>query len=250
MMKKEEIFAKELAAVVRLGKNQGNTLSKEQVKEGFPLSEIEEEKLTFVYEYLEKNQIRVDEAFDPDAIMSSEDKDFVAMFLEDIASLPKLTDEEVKAHILGAMEDKKESRDALIPHYLEKVVEIAKLYAGQGVLMEDLIGEGNVALIAAISMMSCVESLEEADGYIAGIVMDAMEVLIAEEVDAKEVDDKIAEKVNLVAEAAEALYADLRRKVTPEELAAETDFTVAEIVEAYKLSAEQIDTITIESEQA
>lgn len=43
--------------------------------------------------------------------------------------------------------------------------------------------------------------------------------------------------------AAEELYKDLRRKVTPEELAAETDLTVGEIEEAYRLSGEQIDTI-------
>ncbi len=45
--------------------------------------------------------------------------------------------------------------------------------------------------------------------------------------------------------AAEELYKDLRRKVTPEELAAETDLTVGEIEEAYRLSGEQIDTIEI-----
>ena len=55
-------------------------------------------------------------------------------------------------------------------------------------------------------------------------------------------------QVNRVAEAAEELYKELRRKVTPEELANETDLTVGEIEEAYRLSGDQIDTLDIKTE--
>ena len=44
--------------------------------------------------------------------------------------------------------------------------------------MEDLIGEGNVALMSAVSMVSCVEKPEDAEGFFAGMIMDAMEVLV------------------------------------------------------------------------
>ena len=72
-MNQEEIFVKELSALVRLGKNQGNQLSFEQIKEAFTQSEIADEKLPFIYEYLQKNQIRIDEEFDPDEVMGSEE---------------------------------------------------------------------------------------------------------------------------------------------------------------------------------
>lgn len=245
-MGQEEIFRKELAELVRLGKRQGNQLSEEQVKEAFPNSGIDESKISFINEYLMQNKIAVEEEFDPDEVMSTEDKDFLAMFMEELEELPKATEEEKKAVILAAMEDDEASRSRLLEMLLPKVAEIAKLYAGQGVLMEDLIGEGNVALAAAVSMAGCVEKPEEAEGFFAAMIMDAMEVLVSAEADEKEIDDKILEQVNRVASAAEELYKELKRKVTPEELAAETDLTVGEIEEAFRLSGEQIDTIDME----
>ena len=82
-MNQEEIFVKELSALVRLGKNQGNQLSFAQIKEAFTQSEISDEKMPFIYEYLQKNQLRIDEEFDPDEVMGSEDRDFLGMFMED-----------------------------------------------------------------------------------------------------------------------------------------------------------------------
>ena len=60
-MKQEEIFVKELSALVRLGKNQGNQLSSDQIKEAFVQSGIAEDKMPFIHEYLQKNQIRIDD---------------------------------------------------------------------------------------------------------------------------------------------------------------------------------------------
>lgn len=248
MTGQEEIFRKELAGLVRLGKNQGNQLSEQQVKEAFPASGIDETKISFIYEYLTANKIAVDVAFDPDEAMSGEDRDYLAMFMEELKELPELSEAEKEAVILKAMEDDAAAQKKLSEVFLPKVVEIAKLYAGQGVLMEDLIGEGNVALAAAVSMAGCVEKPGDAESFFAGMIMDAMEVLVSAEADEKEIDDKILEHVNRVALAAEELYGDLRRKVTPEELADETDLTVAEIEEAYRLSGRKIDTLDIAGE--
>lgn len=250
-MGQEEIFRKELAELLRLGKKQGNRLSKEQVNEAFPASGIDKNKLSFIYDYLMQNKISVGETLDleeewnNEEALNPEDRDFFAMFMEELDGLSPVSEEEKTALILSAMEDDKEAADKLLTVFLPKVVEIAKLYAGQGVLMEDLIGEGNVALMSAVSMVSCVEKPEDAEGFFAGMIMDAMEVLVSAEGDLKEIDEKILEQVNRVALAAEELYKDLRRKVTPEELAAETDLTVGEIEEAYRLSGEQIDTLEV-----
>lgn len=251
-MGQEEIFRKELAELLRLGKKQGNQLTREQVKEAFPASGIDQSKLSFIYDYLVQNKVAVKETLDLEAewdkeeTLSPEDRDFFAMFMEELDALPVVSEEEKTTLILAAMEDDKKAADKLLTVFLPKVVEIAKLYAGQGVLIEDLIGEGNVALMSAVSMVSCVEKPEDAEGFFAGMIMDAMEVLVSAEGDLKEIDEKILEQVNRVAMAAEELYKDLRRKVTPEELAAETDLTVGEIEEAYRLSGEQIDTIEVE----
>lgn len=244
-MKQEEIFVKELSALVRLGKNQGNQLSSDQIKEAFVQSGIAEDKMPFIHEYLQKNQIRIDDEFDPEEALSEDDRDFLGMFMEELEGLPSISDAEKDALIVRAIEDDLEAQQKLVEVYLPKVVEIAKLYVGQNVLLEDLIGEGNVALTAAVSMAGCIDKAEDADGYIAKMIMDAMEVLISAESDEKEADAKILERVVQVADAAEELYRDMRRKVTPAELAAETDFSGDEIIQAYKWSGKQIDTLDI-----
>ena len=106
--------------------------------------------------------------------------------------------------------------------YLPKVVEIAKLYAGQGVFVEDLIGEGNVALSMGVTMLGCLEKKEEAEGMLMKMVMDAMEDFISDSMEETQKDNKVLKKVNQVAEKARELSEELRRKVTVEELCTET----------------------------
>ena len=47
-----------------------------------------------------------------------------------------------------------DAQQRLIEIHLADVAEIAKLYAGQGVLLEDLVGEGNLALSFGVTMLA------------------------------------------------------------------------------------------------
>ena len=62
---------------------------------------------------------------------------------------------------MSALAEDRDAQAKLVEIYLPQVVELSKLYAGQGALVEDLIGEGNVAVAAAVTMLACVESIEE-----------------------------------------------------------------------------------------
>ena len=247
-MEKEERFRKELATLVRLGKNQGNRLTGEQIAEAFSGLGIKEDKMPLVYAYLAGVKIAVDDAFDPEEQMQEEDLEAMDLFLREVEHLPEYSESEKAGIIRQSMEDDDSAKEKLFYMMLPKIVEIAKLYANQGVLMEDLIGEGNVALAAGIQMAPTLEHESEAESFFAGLVMDAMEVLISEEATLSEIDEKILDQVNRVATAAENLYQDLRRKVTPLELAEQTDLTEEEIYEAFRLSGEQIDMIMIPKE--
>lgn len=97
-------------------------------------------------------------------------------------------------------------------------MEIARLYTGQGVYLEDLIGEGNVAVTLGTGMLGCLEKPSEAQGMLARMVMDAMEELIEENRESGKVDKKVETKVNAVADKAKELSEELRRKVTVESL--------------------------------
>ena len=124
-----------------------------------------------------------------------------------------------------------------------KVVEIAKLYSGQGVFLEDLIGEGNVALTIGVTMLGCLEHAKEAEGMLGKMIMDAMEDYINENMAEEDKDKKVLSKVKKVARKAKELSEELRRKVTVEELSAETGMSENAIREAMQLSGYTIEEI-------
>ena len=131
----------------------------------------------------------------------------------------------------------------MINLFLPQVVDIAKLYSGQGVLLEDLIGEGNVALATGVEMLGCLEDPEEVDGMLGKMIMDAMEDYIQEHAASEKADQKIADKVNKVTEKAKVLSEELHRKVTVQELAEETGMSEKYIEEAVRMSGFQIEYI-------
>ena len=88
-------------------------------------------------------------------------------------------------------------------------MEIAKLYSGQGVFLEDLIGEGNVALTIGVTMLGCLEHAKEAEGMLGKMIMDAMEDYINENMAEEDKDKKVLSKVKKVSRKAKELSEEL-----------------------------------------
>ena len=109
--------------------------------------------------------------------------------------------------------------------------------------VEDLIGEGNVALSMGVTMLDCVESIDEIDGFLAKMIMDAMEEYISDDTDSHQAGEKVLDKVNLVNDKSKEMAEELLRKVTVEELAQEMQLDEEEIREAIRLSANHMEYI-------
>lgn len=186
-MNKEVLFAQKLAEIRELAKNQGNVVSKEQVQEAFQALSFEEEQLQMVYDYLTKHKIGIDEPVDLDDYLSEEEMDYLKMYEEELAAMEPVTDGQREAVILSAMAGEADAQRRLIEIYLPQVIEISKLYTGQGVFIEDLVGEGNLALTSGVTMLGCLEHAQEAEGMLMKMVMDAMEELIEEDLTAKDI---------------------------------------------------------------
>ena len=240
-MNKELAFAKKLEEIRALAKEQGNVLSAEQVEEAFAEIEIEKEQLEPVYAYLKSKNIGIGEPVDLEENLSNEDKSYLDEYMESLQELPKYSDGEKRAYAMSAMAGDGEGKLNIINIFLPQVVDIAKLYSGQGALLEDLIGEGNVALATGVEMLGCLEEPDEVDGMLGKMIMDAMEDYIAENTEAKKVDMQIADKVNNISDQAKELAESLQRKITVEELAEETGIDAEEISEAIKLSGNKIE---------
>lgn len=238
---REILFAKTLEQVKRTARSQGGCVSKEQVEEAFAPLSLDEKQMTLVYDYLHGNRIGVGEPVDPDEYLADEERDYLETYLEELRALPELAPGELEAVTLSAMAGDADAQSTLAQAYLPQVAEIAKLYAGQGVFLEDLIGEGNVAVAAGVTMLGALEHASEAQGMLGRMIMDAMEEYIAENVAESNKDQKIADKVNKVADAVRELSEELRRKVTIEEVMTESGLSRKAIEDAVRMSGGKIE---------
>ncbi|MBR5248321.1 MAG: hypothetical protein IKV27_05200 [Lachnospiraceae bacterium] len=245
-MNKEVLFAKTLEQVKKLAKEQGNCVSEEQVKEAFEPLSFDNEQLQMVFNYLVKAKIGINEPVNIDDYLTDEEKDYLEDYLKEIQILGDVSEGEKEAITLSAMAGESYAQGRLAEIYLKDVVDIAKLYAGQGVFLEDLIGEGNVALAVGTGMLGCLENATEAQGMLMKMVMDAMEAYIAENASIEKIDQKAVDKVNRVMEKARELSEELRRKVTPEELSAESGLSKNQILEAVRISGNKIEYIEVD----
>lgn len=241
---KEILFAKTLEQVRKKAKEQGNCIAKEQVEEMFAPLALGEEQMNMVYDYLHQRKIGVGEPVDLDAYLEPEERNYLDAYLEALQELSEVSDGEREAITLSAMAGDVDARNRLIQLYLPEVAEIAKLYAGQGVYLEDLIGEGNVAVTAGVTMLGALEHASEAQGMLGKMIMDAMEDYIAQNAEEVKKDRKILDKVNKVAKAADELYEELQRKVTVEEVMQESGLSRRAIEDAIRMSGDKIDSLT------
>lgn len=153
MISREAAFAESLQRIRRMAREQGNSISEEQVREEFSDLEFNDAQLQMVYDYLEKHNIGIGEPADPDAGLTEEERSYLQNYLDGLETLPVYSDGEKRAHTISAMAGDRLAAQRLTESYLKDVVDIAKLYSGQGILLEDLIGEGNVALTMGVEML-------------------------------------------------------------------------------------------------
>ncbi len=243
MEQNQQAFIAGLEQLKETARLQGNMLTREQINEEFGKWQLDEEQLTLIYDYLNKSNIGIDESGNVQENLSGEDVNFLEMYLSELKELPNVTDGEKRAVMMSALAGDKDAQAKLVEIYLPNVVELSKLYAGQGVLVEDLIGEGNVALALAVTMLGCVDGIDEVEGFLVKMIMDAMETSIGEDSDNREVGETVLNKVNEVNDKAKELYENLLRKVSAKEVAEELGLTEDKVNEAVKLSADHIDYI-------
>ena len=158
-------FAQTLQQLKDTARLQENMLTSEQISEAFESLSLTEEQMGLIHEYLNKNHIGIDEPAEQNANLSSEDTNYLNMYLEELKDLPEVSDGEKRAVMMSALAQDNSACNKLIEIFLPQVVEIAKLYAGQGALVEDLIGEGNVALSMGVTMPVSYTHLEPTRPY-------------------------------------------------------------------------------------
>ncbi len=238
---KEKEFAEILKLVKRTARENRNVISREQVELAFSELELDENQLQMVYDYLGKHNIGIDTPIDTDDNLTEEETNYLNDYLESLKGLERLSEGEKEAVSMAAIAGDKNAQQSLISEYLPLVVDVARMYSEQGVYLEDLIGEGNVALTKGVTMLDAVGEPSEVESFLYKLMLDAMENLIQENLAEDAGMQKVLTLVQEVADKAKELSEDLRRKVTVEELMEETGWDREKIVTAIKFSGDNIE---------
>ena len=239
----ERRFLEALKELLKTARAAGGVVTEDEIEESFAGLDLKEEQLGQVREYLAANGIGVNEELPLSERLSEEENAYLNDYMEAVSSIPVPDSGVLDAVKLSAMAGEAEAQNRLAEFMLSRVVDIAKLYLGQGVYLEDLIGAGNEALTRAVKMLAPLEGPEEVDGVLARRIMDAMEDLVAMNLDDSALESEIEDKVNRVADKARELAEDLGHKVTAEELAGEGELSLEEIMEAIRFSGSKIEDI-------
>ena len=236
-------------------------ITEDELNEAFADLELNEDQMTQVRDFLKTKGVGIGEALPIEEVISEEEMNHLRDYEEMLDAIEIPSESVMDALKLSAMAGERDAqkklaeyslkkvageRDAqkkLAEYSLKKVVDIARLYAGQGVYMEDLIGAGNEVLLIAVTQLAPLDKPDEVDGYLGRRLMDAMEDVIAANLDEKAAEKAVEERVNLVADRAREMAEELGRKVSVAELAAEYDMDPEDIREAVRLSGNAIGDI-------
>jgi RNA polymerase primary sigma factor len=163
--------------------------------------------------------------------------DSLRLYLREISRIPLLSAANEARLAELAEQGDRDARNHLIEANLRLVVSIAKKYVGQGLSLEDLIGEGNIGLIRAVTKFDFRKGFRFST-YATWWIKQAITRAILEGTRVVRLPVYIMEEVMRVKRTTRQLYQELGREPTPESIA-----------ERLGMSAERVSELLIWAEK-
>ena len=189
------------------------------------LKEVEELKLEKITDETSFEGISVD---DP-----------VRMYLREIGKIPLLTFEEELDLAQKILEGDEEAKQKLAESNLRLVVSIAKKYVGRGMLLLDLIQEGNMGLIKAVEKFDYTKGFKFST-YATWWIRQAITRAIADQARTIRIPVHMVETINKLIRTSRHLLQQLGREPTQEEIAKEMEIPVERVAEIQKIAQDPV----------
>ena len=179
------------------------------------------------------------------------DEGSLNIYLKEISRIPLLSREQEYELAQTARKGDPKAREQLVSANLRFVVKVAKAYQNRNISLVDLIDEGNVGLIRAVT------KFDERKGvrfisYAIWWIRQAILRAVAEQSKIVRLPMNKAGKIRKVAQAARAIGQEIGREPTGEEIAEKLGLDVKEVADAVSIAKKDIslDVPTSESETA
>lgn len=258
---------KKLDALLELGKKSGKISSK-QLIDTLDAADADEQMTEKFYDELEAAGVEIDvsdvlevlgqpqeELPDEEELKKVEEEavvedpeiladtfkldDPVRMYLKEIGKIKLLTPEEELELAKRMSEGDEEAQKQMAEANLRLVVSIAKRYVGRGMLLLDLIQEGNMGLIKAVEKFDYTKGYKFST-YATWWIRQAITRAIADQARTIRIPVHMVETINKVIRTAHAMVQSLGRDPTADEIAQEMSLPVEKVEEILKIAQEPV----------
>ena len=163
--------------------------------------------------------------------------DFYQMYLEEVEQIESLEREEEERLLLRLCEGDETAKERLIEGNLKNVLTYVKEYDNQGVILNDLVQEANMALMLAVGSFSG----GDFQAFLEGEVRKALEAAVEEQKQEQNVEEEITARVNVLQQVSSVLAKELGREATVAELAEKMKMTENEIKGIMKITLDAVN---------
>ena len=258
---------KKLDALLELGKKSGKISSK-QLIDTLDAADADEQMTEKFYDELEAAGVEIDvsdvlevlgqpqeELPDEEELKKVEEEavvedpeiladtfkldDPVRMYLKEIGKIKLLTPEEELELAKRMSEGDEEAQKQMAEANLRLVVSIAKRYVGRGMLLLDLIQEGNMGLIKAVEKFDYTKGYKFST-YATWWIRQAITRAIADQARTIRIPVHMVKTINKVIRTAHAMVQSLGRDPTADEIAQEMSLPVEKVEEILKIAQEPV----------
>ena len=160
--------------------------------------------------------------------------DSVRAYLKEIGQVPLLTPEEERKLAKKAAKGDEEAKKKLCEANLRLVVSIAKRYGNTGMMLLDLIQEGNIGLIRAVEKFDYKRGYKFST-YATWWIRQAVTRAIADKGRDVRLPVHVVETINRQIKAKRKLYQELGREPSPEEIAEDLGVDVEQVKRVMEL---------------
>lgn len=255
------MFNEALAKLVSYATAHDNLITMEDVKSFFNGLIDDDSQYKLIYDYLSINKIEIkgftpsdDNIFDDSHGMnaiseniakdengqSQEETDFIKMYMDDMDALQTVSDVEQTALVNKLIAGDASASTPLVESKLKKVADIAKKYCGKGVTFGDLIQEGNLELMVAVSEYT--KECGDFNNYIDKRIEQGIRNVINSQINSDRIGQHLADKLNQLDNTTSKLSKELGRVPEISELADAMGITEDEASLLLKTS---LDTLSV-----